>query len=220
MALDRRDHLRPVQCQEFWRLRCAVSSLVEMSLYAPNHDLSKGPLHGRQFPRPRLVSVGPVELRNFSVRKLQPTVAGRTASDVVEIAIIERQVLEVFHLWRIRETPDLRNVLALLQRLDFAIPGHESLAVHRHLHDAGHGDFALACRSDTSHRFAHLQLSEVGAAQGDGRPEKRKRVGNRGGDYQGTEYRRYLKHETLRDHRAVAIRVPPHLGYGSTFVRR
>src|SRR4029453_13137411 len=184
MALDRRDHLRPVQRQEFWWLRRAASPLVEMSLDAPNQDLSKCPLHGRQFLRLGRVSIGLAEMRNFSVRKLQPTVARRTASNIVEIAFVEGQRLEVFDPRRIRETPNLRNELTLLQRLDFTIPGHESLAVHRHLDDAGHGNFALACGYDTSHRLAHLQLSEVDAVQGDGWPEKRKRIGNRGRDDQ------------------------------------
>src|SRR4029453_6427492 len=173
MALDRRDHLRPVERQELWWLRRAASPLVEMSLDAPNHDLSKCPLHGRQFLRPGRVSIGLVKLRHFSVRELQPTVARRAASNVVEIALVEGQTFEVVDPRRIRETSNLRHELALLQRLDFTIPGNESLAVHRHFHDAGYGDFPLVSRHDSSNRLAHLQLSEVDAAQGDGRLEKR-----------------------------------------------
>src|SRR5262245_5666455 len=208
MALDRRGHLRPVQCQEFWWLRRCVSPLIEMTLDALNHDLPKGPLHGRQFLRPGRLSIRLVELRHFGVGKFQPTISRRAAANVVEIALVESQMLEVFDPRRLRETPNLGDELALLQRLDFTIPGHESLAVHRHLHDASHGDFALASGYDASHRLAHLQLLEVDIAQGDSRPEKGKWIGNRGRDYQGAEYRRYLKHRTLRADRDMAIHVP------------
>src|SRR6185295_1598663 len=103
MAIDRRGHLRPVERKEFWRLRRSVSALQVASLDAPNHDLSKSPLHGSQFLRAGRASIGLVQVRNFSVRKLQPTVPRRAAPNVVEVALVEGQTFEVFDPRRIRE---------------------------------------------------------------------------------------------------------------------
>ena len=123
--------------------RHAVVPSREIRHGTVEHDRSEFRLDGRLPLRPchRNAAAQPIDL---ITAQFQPAVAALTGTDIVEIASVENETVEILKAWGIRKSNSDRHVWPSLQIVDLPQPCREPFIADSNLRRSENGDVAAA----------------------------------------------------------------------------